>query len=183
MKIPKGKVIKAAAQAFMYSLKVLPYKVAGWFVVPFLWKYRNSDLAFMQKFDGAFGFWRYHALRNGAKGLRLRPEFVLKLDAAKIGFVTNEIVPHYQDWWLWKNRFPNYGGKWWHVTWQDNCYGFRYIKYFRFRGKLRYVESKLGWRIGPYDKHGPIENSGRWAHGATPTLQIIKFGTAGSDYK
>lgn len=218
MKMPKL-ILTAIFQATWYSLKTMPFKIAGWFVVPFLWKYRNSDLAFMQqhhprlmfavnpedwvggwrghkpgsggipsdlwdKFppESRLAFWRYHALRNAAKGLRVRDGFFLELDADKIGFSTNEVLKTYQDWWLFKYRVPESGSKWWHVTWQDGRIGWRYIRYFGFRGELYYIHGKAGWRIGPYDKDGPIAGSHRWNHGTTPTVQLIKFGRAGSDY-
>ena len=219
MKIRKGKVIRAAAQALGHSLRTLPYDVAGLVVVPFLWKYRDIDYKVMrdnhprllpwinaedwtggirghqsgsncmpadlwdEMGDGRWGFYRYHALRNKAAGLRHMEKFVLRLSAAQIHYITPEECEWYQDWWLYKYKNPKPGNTFWHLTWQRDCIGFEYIRYFVRFGKFRWYRCKLGWRIGPGDRHGYNPKSARWVLGATPTFQILKFGIAGEDYK
>ena len=209
---------RAIGQSLAHSVKTIPYEIAGFFVVPFIYKYRNSDLEFMKKyhpkllpwvnpedwtngwrghqpgdncvpddlrprFSGRWGFYRYHAMRNRAHGLRNFDWHNLQLKDGHISYVTNEEIPVYQDWWIWKNMYPKAGDCWWHVTWQEEHIGFKSIRYFKFLGKLRCWEVKLGWRIGPYDAHGPLAGSGRWKHGATPTIQFWDFGVAGEDYE
>jgi hypothetical protein len=48
MKIPKSKVLRAAGQALAHSLKTLPFELLGYFVVPFLYRYRQVPLSIMK---------------------------------------------------------------------------------------------------------------------------------------
>ena len=219
MKVHRKWALRAAWQGLGYSAKTFVYKIIGWFIVPFLYKYRRVPLETMMRehprlmpwvnpedwtsgwrgfpatydcipkdlqdtFSGRFGWWRYHALRNGAKGLRLKPKYSLTLDADSIRTIVSTVtIQVYSDWWIFKYLTPRPGSVWWFAACQDGHYGFRRLRYFRAFGKLRYMETKLGWRIFPTDKNGPIKDSGRWRHGATATFQPFKFGVAGSDYE
>ena len=136
--------------------------------------------------DGWTGFWsfyRYHAMRNRAHGLRNFSWWNLPLKEGEIEFETPEHIPAYADWYIWKYKKPKAGDKYWYFAWQGRRIGFKCIRYFEFRGKLRYYQCKFGWRIGPYDADGRISTSYRWQHGTTATFQPIQLGIAGSDYE
>jgi hypothetical protein len=131
---------------------------------------------------GFWGFYRYHALRNRAHGLRNYSWWSVKLKEGEIEYLTPKKLHSYGDWWIWKRENPKAGDKYWYFAWQGRKIGFKCIRYFEFRGKLRYYQCKFGWRIGPYDAHGRIESSHRWQRGTTATFQPIQIGVAGSDY-
>jgi hypothetical protein len=102
--------------------------------------------------------------------------------SGEIRYLTPKEVESYQDWWIFLNEQPIAGDRFWHLTQMGKYVGFKYIRYFTFMDDLRYWEVKLGYRIGPYDADGYNAESNRWKYGTTPTFQILKFGTAGSDY-
>jgi hypothetical protein len=135
-----------------------------------------------ERYQGLWGFWRYHALRNGSSGLRNYDWWTLKIEPEKIGFITNgEVSGRYSDWWLRPNGYAFAGAKYWYICWQRKYVGVKMIRYFHALGKLRYMEIKFGWRLTPNDT---VENewSIRHLHGTTTTFQVIpKVGTSLDD--
>lgn len=136
------------------------------------------------QYQGFWGFYRYHAMRNRAHGLRNYEWSHIHLVEGAIQYYSPSYVRWYADWYLYKQGLAIAGNEFWYGAWQDKCYGFYWIKYFNAFGKVRYVNWKLGWRITPSDAvDGNPGTSVRWKIGTTPTWQIFpKFGTAGSDY-
>lgn len=134
------------------------------------------------EFSGFWGFYRYHALRNRAYGLRTWDFFNLRLKEGEIHYKTNQDLKSYSDWWLFKNGYAKQGARYWYFAWQGGRIGFAYIRYFKFLGKLRYYQCKFGWRIHPRDADGFNPTSNRWRYGTTATIQPAQFGRAGQDY-
>lgn len=136
-----------------------------------------------EEFSGFWGFYRYHALRNRAHGLRNYSWYNAKMKEGEIEYVTPDYCKAYSDWWLFKNRDLKPGSRFWFVSWQGFYCSYKYIRYFSFRGKLYYIHWQAGWRIKPVDaEEGYKESSMRWKYGAPPTIQPPHFGRAGSDY-
>lgn len=152
----------------------------GWREFPAEYGCIPPDL--QEDFKGAWGFYRYHALRNAAGGLKAADWHNLPLTGPIYAVESEAGIKSYEDWWLWKYRKPEPGKSYWYVAWQGKHAGFKYIRYFSLRGTLYFYECKLGWRIVPQDSGGRIEGSHRWEHGATPTLQPGHFGRAGRDW-
>lgn len=136
------------------------------------------------EFSGFWGFYRYHGLRNRAYGTRTWPFFSLKLVGGQIHYQTNnDKLYSYSDWWLYKNNYATPGAAYWYFAWQEGRIGFKYIRYFDFRGETRFYQCKCGWRINPNDaRNGYNPKSHRWNYGTTVTLQPIQLGRAGQDY-
>ena len=80
-------------------------------------------------------------------------------------------LPFYANWYI-HGDLKHPGARYWYVAWQGHAVGVKYLRYFEWGGKLRYVECKFGWRITPRDiREGYREDSVRWVHGTTATLQ------------
>lgn len=134
-------------------------------------------------YSGIVGFYRYHAFRNRAHGLRNYEWYLLKIRPAAVAYYATDDIPWFQDWWLWKAGFAVAGKSYWYVAWQGKYVGVKWIRYFKAFGALRYVEMKFGWRITPADTNF-LPSSMRHLHGTNTTLQVLpKFGRAGSDYQ
>jgi len=133
------------------------------------------------RYRGWFGFYRYHALRNRAHGLRNFSWFTLKLDQDSIGFKTNIYMPFYAHWWI-QQYIPTKifsGASFWFLAWQNQHVGYTYLRYFKIFGKMYWFRSKAGWRIGPRDKREGFDpRSTRWVHGSSVAFSLLKFGRA-----
>lgn len=223
MRIPIKLLIRAIFAGWPQKIASLPFQVAGWFIMPFLWKYRAVDLAQMkaehkwatpwmnpedwtggylnhgpemecipknlrEDYHGFWGFYRYHALRNRAHGLRNYDWFAPKLNEGHIEYLTNEYCESYSDWWLWSRGKAVPGKSYWYFASCNGSMdharllGFKYVRYFKAFDKLRYYECKFGWRVNPKDALGYNEKSLRWKYGTSATFQPFKIGRAGSDY-
>ncbi len=145
---------------------------------------RNRLQAIWASLRRFWSFYSYHALRNRAHGLRNFDWYNLRLKSGQIQWLGNVYCREYKDWWIWKNHAPEAGSTYWHLTWQGWAIGFNYMRYFRFRGKLRWMNIKGGWRVTPKDaRYGRQQNSQRWRHGASYAHVLLpRFGIAGSDY-
>ena len=122
-----------------------------------------------QEYKGAWGFYRYHALRNRAHGLRNYDWYVLELDENKIQYCAPAKLANYSDWFLKKYGFNTPGMAYWYIAWQDNRAGFKWIKFT----KKRVISFKFGWRIEPTDAiNGFNPRSIRWVYGVAPTISV-----------
>lgn len=133
------------------------------------------------RYQGFWGFFKYHALRNKVGGRKQSKWFTVPM--SPVVYQTNDLCKWYDDWWIWKYKKPTDGSVYWHKTTLRNKYrGMEYVRYFKFRGTLYYYKAKFGWRIGPSDTQ---ENpkSGRWKHGTTCTFQPWELNKAGKDYE
>ena len=174
---------------FMYRLRETPYIELPELLLPWAnpedwtggWRgHKPSDGCIphdlREEFSGFWGFYRYHALRNRAHGLRAYHFFVETLIDGAISFECNRYLRWYKDWYISKEITPKPGDTFWHVTWQGKRSSLRYIRYFEFRGQLWYLEHTAGWRLNPTDAlHGYNERSLRWLYGASPTIQPLQI--------
>ena len=94
------------------------------------------------RYKGFWGFYRYHALRNGASGLRNYKWFLRKLRPEQIDVMS---------------KGP------WTFVWTRSI-GMVYFD----KGP---VEAKFGWRLTPSD-YIPNPRSFRHKYGTTPTIQM-----------
>lgn len=135
------------------------------------------------EFEGFWGFYRYHAMRNRTHGLKRFKWHNLDMHG-EYTYDTPEYCAAYEDWWLFANRDMT-DGPFWHVTTLNGRYhGFEYVRYFNWRDEWYYYKCKIGWRIGPKDaEKGFNPESHRWVHGTTATFQPFEIGLAGGDYR
>ena len=104
------------------------------------------------------GFWswyKYHALRNGANGLRSFEWFDLDIDPERVEFVTPILYANYSPWYM-RKHFPAVK-TYWHLTWQGWQAGFKFIHHWNDE---RHLEFKIGWRVRPRDKTDGIDPDG-----------------------
>jgi hypothetical protein len=94
-----------------------------------------------ERYSGLWGFWKYHALRNGGDGLRNYDWHVARYEEDAMSF-----------------RYHKYG---YYV--EQGIYGSWMWSFTR-------VKIKFGWRMKPTDSlNGYNPNSIRWVYGAGPT--------------
>lgn len=181
---------------FMWAVSIafkLPTAVAGWFVVPFLYKYRYTDIDMMPiwsipwvnpedwhggflNYDGSLptwwknregddfkSFYKYHARRNPADGLRNFAWLQLWIDKDKVWYWTPKFMEHYSPWW---DRKPGWRG---YIAGQGPYVGFK-IQWVR---KDTYSEVKFGFRVEPNDAKRELpDSSARKALGASFASKI-----------
>ena len=100
---------------------------------------------------GSSTFWdwyKYHAIRNPANGLRNYSLFVISFDKSpEFEYICDE---YRKDWGVWTavHRDPE-RKTWWYVCWFKFQLGMAY--YHRWNDD-KHIEIKLGWRINPTDK-------------------------------
>lgn len=107
--------------------------------------------------DDFWTFYRYHAFRNAANGLRSMGLSV-KVIPEKSHYITPEYHRHYEYWAAWEPKFKFY------YAWRGIFSGMKLM--YRWNEE-KYSEIKLGWRFGPGDiEEGLSENSVRRELGA-----------------
>jgi len=157
-----------------YLLVKIPTALSGFLVVPFLWKYRDTDYlnlpywtkpwANPEDWDGGpssyesslpkwwvdtrgkdlKAFYQYHAIRNPANGLRSFEFMDLDIDPKKVEFRTNKEFVRYE---------PNTLRAWdmklsWYFAWQGWRAGMKFIYIWNDE---RHAVIKFGWRVEPSD--------------------------------
>ncbi len=181
------KKLKFAAIWAAFLLVKAPVWALGFVVLPFMYPYRKRDISdvprifkpwlnpedwkggvvgndyslpdwYSQKHGSNFYYWyRYHAGRNPANGLRNFDLFNLRIDPDKIEYETSaESGEHWMygdTWYLRKVGIKSY----WHWCWQGNKAGFLYRRVWN---PTHHLEFKIGWRVHPWDKHGHLESDG-----------------------
>lgn len=173
--------------AVMVALKI-PTAALGFVVVPFLERYRfvpydqlpgwtrpwsNPEDWFGgtrnyagslptwwadEKGHGLWSFYRYHAIRNPANGLRSFEWLDLDMRPEKIRYVTDQYRRFYEPW---HSREP-----WqWYLAWQGFKLG---VKLLHPWNEDRHLVIKFGWRIEPRDadEHDPDPDDHRMIAGA-----------------
>jgi len=134
---------------FMYRYRDTDFRDLPWWT--FLWKnpedWKGGVLKYERsipywwiermKSDGFWAFYKYHAIRNPADGIRNIKFLQLFHDPKRIGFVTNQYLTFYEPWYE-----ETEIGKWyWHITWQGTrCF----IKVMRRWNQERYFVLNLG---------------------------------------
>ena len=150
--------------AFMYRYKNTPFNKVPW--VFYLWKnpedWCNGVLAqqdrrtyidslpmwWKVRMEGKPRFWRfykYHAIRNPADGLRNIRWWNVMPDPKRIQYVTNVELPHYE-WW----QTGVYAGKWyWFFAWQGFYAQLKVLRVWTDGRDGRHFVLKIGHRIEP----------------------------------
>lgn len=169
----------------------IPTIIVGAFVVPLLWPYRNTlydDLpwwtrpwsnpedwmggpqgfqnslpAWWVKREGSDfkAFWRYHAIRNPANGLRSFEYLDLDIDKDKVEYVTNGYLKFYEPWYM-RDYNPEVK-TYWYVCWQGYRAGLKFVHHWN---EDKHVVIKFGWRIEPRDSIAGPDPKGTRAKGA-----------------
>ena len=120
------------------------------------------------------GFWswyKYHAIRNPANGLRNFDFVDLDLVQDEIHFWTPEYLKYYEPWWMLKEHpeIKTYG----YIAWQGWRAG---IKIEHIWNDKRYFSFKFGWRVEPRDAvEGYRETSHRWKLGAGFASKFLPY--------
>ncbi len=125
--------------------------------------YKESQPKWWVNRMGGTSFWsfyKYHAIRNPANGLRNFPFFSIPYETApKYRYICSE---YKKDWgtWYWKHRQPEPKRRtWWYVVWYKGQLG---VNFNHIWNDERYFVAKFGWRITPTDTvDGLPENSVR----------------------
>jgi hypothetical protein len=107
-----------------------------------------------------WSFFRYHAIRNPANGLRSFELLDLDIDMAKVQWVGTKKNPkgdpheHYEPSWMRKN-WPT-EKTFWYICWQGFQAG---VKIVHIWNNKRHFVFKFGWRIQPQDATTSIDPS------------------------
>lgn len=113
---------------------------------------KESLPAWWIKRRGGAGFWdwyKYHAIRNPANGLRNYSLFVIDYEhAPRYEFICSD---YRKGWgiWEWKHETPDKPRTWWYLCWYNWQLG---AEFKHVWNDERYFVVKFGWRITPTDK-------------------------------
>ena len=118
--------------------------------------------------DGFWQFYKYHAIRNPADGLRNYELLNCRINPDRIEFVTDKFRKFYEPWWhAVGDEVPRVQ---WYICWQGVWAGVK-LQWIR---KKTYTEFKLGFRIEPNDSvDGPDPDGSRAIHGASFASKLI----------
>lgn len=109
-----------------------------------------------------YQFYRYHAVRNPADGLRNIKWLQLWIVPEKVRFKTNLYLEHYEPW------FVDVPGVYWYIAWQGAHAGLKVL----WIEKDKYTEFKFGFRVTPHDTEGLKETSARRFLGASMASKL-----------
>ena len=124
--------------------------------LPEWWKTREGD--------GRWSFYKYHAIRNPADGLRNYKWLNLQINPDKVYYLTDKLRQHYEPWSPRASKFQ------WYICWQNVWCGVK-VQWIR---EKTYTEFKLGTRVVPWDAvEGPDPNGSRALHGASFASKFI----------
>ena len=181
-----------------FLLIKIPTTIAGAVAVPLMWRYRETPYDKLpswtrpwanpedwhggpqhfrncmpkwwvqQKGEGFISFWRYHAWRNTANGLRSFELLDLDIDMSRVHFVHSRYFRYYEPWHIRvyspKTKFACY------AAWQGLQCG---VKVLWMWSSKRHFVFKLGWRVEPRDAREKIDPSGiRWADAGFATKLV-----------
>jgi len=105
------------------------------------WYIDQEGLGFRQ-------FWRYHAIRNPANGLRSYEWLDLDVVPEKVQYKTNFLLEYYDPSHVRKVLPKVFNGTAWYFAWQ----GFRAgLKVVHIWSDERHLVIKFGWRVAPKD--------------------------------
>lgn len=109
-----------------------------------------------------YQFYRYHAVRNPADGLRNIKWLQLWIEPEKVRFKTPLYLKHYEAW------YHDAPGVYWYVAWQGVYAGLKVL----WVEKDKYTEFKFGFRVTPADCEGLSDTSARKALGASMASKL-----------
>lgn len=184
--------------AVQLSLKAV-VAFLGLFVVPFMYRYRNTKMMWVPSYfrpwlnpedwtggtrnnvgsipdwwrqrmgDGKWSFYKYHAIRNPADGLRNYEWLNLRINPDRIWFKTDKFRQHYEPWYYAiDDDVPRVQ---WYICGQNLVWVGIKVQWIR---KTGYTEFKFGTRIEPWDTiAGPDPKGSRALHGASFASKLI----------
>ena len=176
----------------------IPTALLGLVVVPFMYRYRNTDMRWVPSYfrpwvnpedwtggirgnvgsipdwwrsgmgDGKWSFYKYHAIRNPADGLRNYKWLNLRINPDKVHYITDKYRQHYAPWYRAvgdeRRRIQ------WYICWQTVWLSVL-VQWIR---DSHYTELYLGTRIEPGDAHGHLDPKGsRAINGASFASKLI----------
>jgi hypothetical protein len=120
--------------------------------------------------DNFKSWFKYHAIRNPANGLRNFDFIDLDLKQEEIHYCTPQYLTSYEPWPYLKRKGPR---TCWYIAWQGYMAG---VKFVHVWNEERYFEFKFGWRVEPRDAvDGYRESSHRWNHGAGFATKLLPY--------
>lgn len=122
-----------------------------------------------QKGTSWYQWFRYHAIRNPANGLRNFEWVDLEPVPDRIEFWTPGYLRFYEPWYLRSLGLKSCG----YICWQGLRMG---CKYVRIWSDTRHLVIKFGWRVGPNDALGYLDPEGQRAlDGAGFATKILPY--------
>ena len=119
--------------------------------------------------DGFWPFYKYHAIRNPANGLRNFDFIDLDLKEGEIEYWTPEYLRHYAPWF----KDVEHNKTYIYVAWQGWKAG---IDIMHIWNSERYFTFIFGWRVCPRDAvEGYDEKSHRWKLGAGFASKFLPY--------
>lgn len=118
---------------------------------------------------GLWSFYRYHAIRNPANGLRSIEWLDLDIYMPLVRFRTGKYVLFYEPWYL--RRF-GVDKTVWYLAWQGWKAGFKFVHIWNDN---RHFVFKFGWRIEPRDAYYPLDEDGQRVHGAGFATKLLPY--------
>ena len=177
----------------------LPTVLLGFLVVPFLYRKRYTPLRDMPWWskpwanpedwyggllkntdslpkwwkkrmgDGFWAFYKYHAIRNPADGLRNFPKWNLRVSKHMVHYWTPKYYDHYDPWYV-RREDPDFTGVIGYAAWSSVWLGVK-VQWYR---KESYSEFKFGFRVEPRDAHHDLHpSSARAKLGASFASKLI----------
>ena len=105
-----------------------------------------------------YAYYRYHAIRNPADGLRNIKWLQLWIEKDKVKYYTPKYLRYYEPWYMDKP------GVYWYIAWQGNYAGLKVL----WVEEEKFTEFKWGFRVEPRDAEEEIaEDSTRKHFGAS----------------
>lgn len=171
----------------MYRYKNTPYRKVPW--IFYLWKnpedWLDGVLAqqqqrayidslppwWMNRMQDSSRFWRfykYHAIRNPADGLRNIRLLTPIIDSTRICFWQNEYLRYMEPWFEEALKRKWY----WFVAWHGMYWGFQIMYIYN---DTRYFTLKVGWKFTPGDYYEGMETSVRAVTGCSFASKFLPY--------
>jgi hypothetical protein len=141
-----------------------------------VWGYSLPEWWLLKEGSGFKSFFRYHAIRNPANGLRGIEFLDLDIKPDLIKYYTPRYFRYYEPWFL--RRLESEPKTAWYLCWQGWRAGFKFVHLWKDdkRGNPRHFVFKFGWRIEPRDqKEGPDPDGQRAREGAGFASKLIPY--------
>lgn len=117
----------------------------------------------INRYDGVtFWTWyKYHAIRNPANGLRTFEFMDLDIVPEKVNYIAYPDLKHYDPWYT--RRYEPDVDFYWYLTWQGFQACFKIVIHWNDE---KHFEFKIGWRVNPGDAKGFMDPDGVRKDGA-----------------
>ena len=108
-----------------------------------------------------WSFYKYHAIRNPANGLRTYEFLDLDIVPEKVEYIAYPTLKHYDPWYT--RRYTPDVDFYCYLTWQGLQSCFKLIYHWNDE---KHIEFKIGWRVNPGDRKGFMDPDGTRKDGA-----------------